>query len=217
MSMSLRDLLVTGAAELGVPLAASDVDRFLLLMLEIRKWNRKINLTAITGEREIVIKHYLDSLTVVRFLPEGARVLDLGSGAGFPAIPLALVRRDLNITSVDATLKKIHFQRHAARLLGLNNFAALHARGESLAVSHATQFDVVLSRAFSSVPDFASLAQPLLAPGGIIIAMKGMSGNEEATTAAPFLTECGLVVREVIRLRLPLSGDERSLVMIRAA
>ena len=214
MNRSLRELLISGAGELRSVLDPSAVDRLLLLMLELRKWNRKINLTAITAEREIVIKHLLDSLTVAPYLPTGVKVLDLGSGGGFPAIPLALVRPDLKITSVDATLKKVHFQRHAVRLLGLDNLDALHARGELLPESHAGRFDVILSRAFSSLPEFISLAQPLLAPGGFIIAMKGRSGEDEAAEAAAFLGERSLVVREVVRLRLPVSGDARSLVVI---
>ncbi len=215
MSLPLRELLESGARELGVTLSPSAVDRMLLFMMELRKWNRKINLTAISTERGIVIKHLLDSLTVVPHLPQGARCLDLGSGGGFPAIPLALARPDLKLTSVDATLKKIHFQRHAARLLGLTNLEALHARGEALAGSHGNGFDVVLSRAFSSLPEFVSLARPLLALGGVIIAMKGKSGGDEALEAAPFFEERGLVVSEVVRFRLPASGDERSLVVIR--
>lgn len=214
MSGSLRELLLAGAREIGASLLPADLDRLLILMLELRKWNRKINLTAITDERGIVIKHLLDSLSVAPLLPHGASVIDLGSGGGFPAVPLAMVRSDLKVTSVDATLKKIHFQRHIVRLLGLTNLDPLHARAESLAVSHAGRFDAILSRAFSSLPEFAGLAQPLLAPEGIIIAMKGKSGEEEATAAAPFLDACGLTVREVVRLRLPVTGEERCLVVI---
>ena len=214
MSGSLRELLRAGAREIGTTLLPGDLDRFLILMLELRKWNRKINLTAITDERGIVIKHLLDSLTVSPLLPTGASVLDLGSGGGFPALPLAMVRSDLKVTSVDATLKKIHFQRHIVRLLGLTNLETLHARAESLAESHAGSFDAVLSRAFSSLPEFTGLAQPLLASEGLIIALKGKSGEEEATAAAPCLDACDLTVREVVRLRLPVTGEERRLVVI---
>ena len=214
MRGSLHDLLLNGAEEIGVFLSESHSERLLLLLLELRKWNRKFNLTAITKEREIIVKHFLDSLTVAPILPECARVLDLGSGGGFPALPLAMVRTDLQVTSVDAVEKKIFFQRHVARLVCLENFIALHARGESLGEGHVGRYDVILSRAFSSLPDYVTLARPLLAPGGIIIALKGKSGGEEMTDAEPFLTERGLIVREVVQLRLPVSGDERSLVVI---
>jgi len=216
MSETLHDMLLNGAAESGVSLTERHIDGLLLLMLQLRKWNRKFNLTAITREREIIVKHFLDSLTVAPLIPEGSRVLDVGSGGGFPAIPLALVRSDLDVTSVDASEKKIFFQRHAVRLLGIERFTALHARGESLRDEHAGRYNVILSRAFSTLSDFATLAQPLLTPGGVIIAMKGRSGSEDATVAAPLLMECGLVVREVLNLRLPVSGDVRSLVVIGA-
>jgi 16S rRNA (guanine527-N7)-methyltransferase len=207
-------MLLYGAAEFGVSLSDSHIDRLLLLMLELRKWNRKFNLTAITREREIIVKHFLDSLSVVPLLHDGARVLDLGSGGGFPAIPLALVRPDLDVLSVDAAEKKIFFQRHAARLLGLQRFSTLHARGELMAESHAGRFDVTVSRAFSSLPRFITLARPLMAPGGTIIAMKGKWGEDDAADVAPKLAEQELGVRQVVRLRLPVSGDERTLVVI---
>ena len=216
MSLSLHDMLLNGAAELNMALSEKQIERLLLLMLALRKWNRKFNLTAITKEREIIVKHFLDSLTIAPLVADGACVLDLGSGGGFPSIPLAVVRSDLKVTSVDASEKKIFFQRHAVRLLGIEHFTALHARGESLGEEHFGKYSVVLSRAFSSLPDFALLARPLLAPDGIIIAMKGRGGDEEAAAAAPVLTECGLIVREVIQLRLPVSGDVRSLVVMKA-
>ncbi len=214
MKSSLHDLLLNGAAEIGVELSERQIDSLLLLMLQLKKWNRKFNLTAITKERDIVVKHFLDSLTVSQRIAAGCRVLDLGSGAGFPALPLALVRPDLIVTSVDAVEKKIFFQRHGARLLELERFTTLHARGEALAVSHTGRFDVVISRAFSSLLKLVTLAQPLLAPGGVIIAMKGKSGGDEAKEATPFLEERGVLLREVVRLRLPVSADERTLVIL---
>jgi len=214
MMASLREMLSAGAGELGLTLAPTNIDRLLLLVTELRKWNRVINLTTITSEQEIIVKHLLDSLTVVPLIPNGARVLDLGSGGGFPGVPLALVRPDLCVTSVDATLKKIHFQRHIVRLLGLANLNPLHARGELLAGNHAGRFDVILSRAFSSLPDFVAPAQPLLASDGIIIAMKGKNGEEEAAATGLFLEKRRLALREVHRLRLPFSNDQRTLVVI---
>ena len=216
MSGSLHELLLNGATEIGVTLSDSHIEHLLLLMLQLRKWNRKFNLTAITKEREIIVKHFLDSLTVAPLISEGAQLLDIGSGGGFPAIPLAVVRPDLKVTSIDAAEKKIFFQRHAVRVLGIKSFTALHARSESLGEEHSGRYDVVISRAFSSLPDFASVARPLLAPEGVIIAMKGRSGEEESIAAAPFLAECGLVVRRVVQLRLPVSGDVRSLVVMGA-
>lgn len=215
MNGSLRELLITGAAELGVSLSGEVIDRFFLLMQELRRWNQKINLTAITDDREIIIKHILDSMCVAHLLPDGANVLDLGSGGGFPAIPLALVRPDLRITSIDSVGKKIFFQRHAARLLALERFSAVHARGESLDDGHIGNYDIILSRAFSSISHFTIMVQSLLAKDGTIIAMKGKNGEEEAQEAKPLLEARGFEVQEVIRIRLPVTDDERNLVMLR--
>lgn len=214
MSGSLRELIAAGSREAGTDLSPPAVEQLIILMLELRKWNRKINLTAISADREIIVKHIIDSLTVSPLIPDGARVMDMGSGGGFPSIPLAIARPDLRIVSVDATLKKIHFQRHVIRLLSLNNLDALQARGESLAGSHGGEFEVVLSRAFSSLPDFVSLAQPLITSGGRIIAMKGRGGEDEANNSALFLGQRGLVVKNVKKLFLPFTQDERSLITV---
>ncbi len=215
MTGSWQQILAAGAAEFGTVLDAGQIDRFSLFVAELRKWNRRINLTAITAEREIVVKHLLDSLTLTTILPPHGRLLDIGSGGGFPAIPLAIVCPKLAITSVDAVGKKITFQRHAGRLLGLSNFTPVHARAEALAASDPAGFDLVVSRAFSSIPLFVRLALPVLKPEGTIVAMKGREGEREADAAAGELAELGLRVCDVKTLQLPGDGAIRTLVSIR--
>lgn len=126
-------ILQEGAAELGVAISDELLASFSLLANELQKWNRKINLTAITGDEEIALKHFVDSLALCRLVSGDDELLDLGSGGGFPVLPLALVFPDLTAVSVDAVEKKIIFQRHAARLLGCRRFEAVHARGEESA------------------------------------------------------------------------------------
>lgn len=212
--MTAAEMLVKGAAELGVQLSTEEEWKFFLLMAELLKWNKKINLTAITDQRQVVVKHFVDSLAAVQVLPDEGELLDLGSGGGFPVIPLKIVRPELSAVSVDAVEKKIMFQRQAARLLRLTGFTALHARGEALGLEHAGRYRTVVSRAFAEIPLFVDLAAPLLAEGGSIVAMKGKTGADEAKAAASFLQQRGLRVREVREYRLPVSGDARSLVII---
>jgi 16S rRNA (guanine527-N7)-methyltransferase len=215
MTVAWQQILSTGAAEFGITLDAEQLARFSLLVDELRKWNRRINLTAITADREIAVKHLLDSLTLTTILPAQGRLLDIGSGGGFPAIPLAIVCPELSITSVDAVGKKITFQRHVGRLIGLSNLTATHSRAEALAASEPAGFDWVVSRAFSSIPLFARLALTVLKPDGTIIAMKGRDGEREADTAAGELAELGLGICEVKTLHLPGDGAIRTLVVIR--
>lgn len=217
MTVAWQQILSAGAAEFGTQLDAGQLARFSLFVDELRKWNRRINLTAITADREIAVKHLLDSLTLTTILPAQGRLLDIGSGGGFPAIPLAIVSPGLSVTSVDAVGKKITFQRHVGRLLGLGNLTAIHSRAEALAASDPAGFDWVVSRAFSSIPLFVRLALPVLKPEGTIVAMKGREGGREADAAGGELAELGLEVCGVKTLHLPGDGAIRILVSIRPA
>ncbi len=214
MNDQAKKLLARGAAELGVELTAAELGRFYRLAAELKKWSKKINLTAIHTDEEIAVKHFLDSLTLLKAIGRRGKLLDIGSGGGFPAIPLKIVCHDLHIISVDAVEKKIIFQRHTARLLGLHDFTALHARGEELPPHYAGTFHWAVSRAFSDIPAFVRIALPLIRENGKIVAMKGRGGREEAHLVSSSLAEMGVKVAEVIEFRLPVSGDARSLVVM---
>ncbi len=214
MDQEAKDLLMRGAAQLGVELTPAQLGKFALFAAELRKWNRKINLTAITTEREIALKHFVDSLSLCRVVDRGGKLLDLGSGGGFPVIPFAILHPKSEAVSVDAVEKKIIFQRHVGRSLGLQHFQAIHARGEELAGRFAGHFDWVVSRAFSDIPTFVRMAFPLLAPTGAIVAMKGQGGREEAETSRPALEILGVEIRQVVEFPLPFSGDKRSLIVM---
>jgi 16S rRNA (guanine527-N7)-methyltransferase len=210
-----KKILASGLTELGVGLTTAEMGKFNLLATELKKWGRKINLTTIKEDEEIAVKHFIDSLTLIRSIGTKGDLLDIGSGGGFPAIPLKIARHELHVVSVDAVEKKIIFQRHVARQLGLQRFEALHARAEDLAAKHAGRFDWVVSRAFSDIPTYARIALPLIKEQGRIIAMKGRGGREEAAAARASLQDMGVEVCEVVELRLPGSGDSRSLVVMK--
>jgi len=214
MTKDALELLHRCAEELGIELTAREVGLFDDFAEELKKWNRKINLTAIKDDRDIVIKHFADSLSLLASLKKNGTLLDIGSGGGFPAIPLKIMLDNLTVVSVDAVEKKILFQRHAARVLQLQEFSALHARAEGLVKSHASMFDSIVSRAFSDLPFFVSLAMPLLKNSGQIIAMKGREGRDEAVAAEQQLAELGAEVVDCIHLKLPVSGAERILVVM---
>lgn len=209
------ELLKQGAAELGVSLDGEMISRFCLLFDELQKWNKKINLTAVRDESDIIIKHFLDSLTLAKHLPPAGKMLDIGSGGGFPALPLQIVLPHLQIFSVDAVEKKILFQRHVARVLNTPTFIAVHARAENLANSYAQSFDIVVTRAFSELEFFGRLAAPLVSDSGTIIAMKGPHGSEETVKARIGLAEIGIEIIEEIPILLPLRGDRRLLVVMK--
>jgi 16S rRNA (guanine527-N7)-methyltransferase len=214
MKEQAHELLLRGLAELGVSVTSDELEKFRLLASELQKWGRKINLTAIQGDGDIAVKHFLDSLTLLKIVGGKGRLLDIGSGAGFPSLPLKIVRHELEVTSVDAVEKKIIFQRHVARLLGLRGFEALHARAEELMAKEVGSFDWVVSRAFSDIPTFVGMALSFLNEHGRIIAMKGGRGREEAELARGALSDMGAWVSNVIEFHLPISRDARSLIII---
>jgi len=214
MNQHAKNLLVAGAEELGVPLSAEQLAGLNLLAEELKKWSRKINITAITDDEGIAVKHFVDSLSLLKVVQGAGRLLDIGSGAGFPCIPVKIALPNLEIVSVDAVVKKISFQKQAVRLLNLERFTATHVRAETLADTYPEYFDWVVSRAFSDIPSFVAMALPLLKSEGRIVAMKGRSAAEEVASAEDALAKMGVKVDFVLDFSLPGSGDARSLVVI---
>jgi 16S rRNA (guanine527-N7)-methyltransferase len=175
---SLRPTLIASLRELGVvPDSTRELlaDRLLEYLALLQRWNATYNLTAIRDPAEMVSKHLLDSLAVAPFV-EGA-LADLGSGAGLPGIPLALARPELQVTLVESNGKKARFLREASRVLRLDNARIAEVRAERL--REPTQYDCVISRAFSSLGEFVRLGAHLLKPGGRMLAMKGLLPTDE--------------------------------------
>ncbi|MHB1398535.1 MAG: 16S rRNA (guanine(527)-N(7))-methyltransferase RsmG [Trichloromonadaceae bacterium] len=187
-----------------------------VFLAELLRWNQKINLTSIIDPQEAREKHLLDSLSLLPLLQGSERLLDVGSGGGFPGIPLKLALPGLEVLSIDAVQKKIAFQRHVARLLGLQGFSAEHLRVEQVPPHPlaAGGFAVVVSRAFAALEQFASLALPCLAPDGRIVAMKGAEAEKELQQSSAVLARLGLRCSNLQSLRLPISGAQRSLIVL---
>ena len=208
----LADLLTP----LGINLGVGALEQLEWLGQELLRWNRTHNLTAITDPLEVCEKHLADALTLLPLLGNARRLLDLGSGAGFPALPVKIVCPDLEVVSVDAVGKKVAFQRHAARTLKLSGFTAVHGRAEDLPGTPlcGSGFDLVTARALGSLPLLVRLAEPCLAPGGRLLAMKGAEGAAELAAAQAELAALGLACTAQYSLRLPVSGAERCLLVL---
>lgn len=217
--MEDKRMLLLGMEQLGLSVPESVVDKLLQFSQELQRWNRRVNLTSIKDPSEVIEKHLIDSLSVLPFVRPGTRLLDIGSGGGFPVVPLNIALPDLDCVSVDAVQKKIAFQRHAGRTLGLERFEPLHCRIEDLAGrdGYRGSFDLVVSRALSDLPTFLEWAVPFLAEGGQILAMKGREGEEELASAAPAMKALGLVCVEKRAVRLPFSGSCRYLLLFARA
>jgi len=170
-----RSVIVNGAGELGVAVTDGQAAHFAMHAREMMRWNRKINLTAISDPYEIAVKHYLDSIAAVPFIKPGSTLLDVGSGAGFPGIPLKIMIPSLCVTLLDARRKRVNFMKQAIRLLDIGSIRACHDRLERAAESLPSGggYDLIVSRAFSDLKWFVAQALPLLKKGGKLIAYKG--------------------------------------------
>jgi 16S rRNA (guanine527-N7)-methyltransferase len=214
MERTNKNILIEGAKALGIHLDENTVAALDLYLGELLKWNQKINLTAIRTESGIVQKHFLDSLSVLPFLPEGSSLLDMGAGAGFPGIPLKIVQPSLVITLIDSIRKKVDFQRHIIRLLDLKGIEAIQGRVQDKEVLQrlSERFDVVLSRGFADLRTFLTLGFPFLKKGGILLAMRGKMGNEE-TRSLSEEDQTAFQLRKKTSFLLPLSSLERTILL----
>lgn len=177
----------------------------------LRERNEKINLTAITEPEEVKVKHFLDSCSAAELLPGGASVLDIGSGAGFPGLPLKIVRPDLTVTLLDSVNKKVAFVSDVVAELKLSRVTAVHARIEDF--PHKGEYDAVVSRAVAELSTLAEYALPFVKIGGAFIAYKSEKAESEAEAAASAITLLGGRIRE-IREAFVATGLTRKLIII---
>jgi 16S rRNA (guanine527-N7)-methyltransferase len=200
--------------ELGIKLDKEKRLQLIRFRDELLRWNRRVNLTAITDPVEALEKHLVDSLTLLPLMEKGEALLDIGSGGGFPSIPLKIARPDWKVWSVDSSGKKIIFQKHIVNSLNLSGFTPLHARAEQLSKSDdLPSFDLITCRAFASLAKTLGLAAPLLAEKGAVVIMKGPEGEKELADFVSNESSSHWFCRKVIRLRLPLTGAARILLV----
>lgn len=197
--------------------AAEKLDAYAALLVE---WNQKMNLTAITDPEEMLVKHFADSLTLLPLLPETpCRLIDVGTGAGFPGVPLKVARPALNITLLDSLNKRLVFLEAVCAALGIET-ARVHARAEEGGRQAALRerFDVATARAVASLPTLCEYCLPFVKVGGVFLAMKGPDGHKEAQNAAPAMELLGGKLKEVRSVTLPPllgeSAGERCVVVI---
>ena len=224
-SQEWSDLIVEGAQAFDISLNPGQTRQFAVHAVELDRWNQKINITAITDPFEVAVKHFLDSLPAARFLPTDANLLDIGSGGGFPGLPLKVILPSLSVTLIDASRKKVNFLKHVIRTLKLENIEALHIRAEDLAKDplYRNRFDVVVSRAVSALDLFRRLARPLLIHEGFMVALKGDIANDElielegrgGSGGKPFGAVVGRFSVTVEKYHLPFLDSKRSIVVFR--
>ena len=208
--MTLEERIAEGVRELGQELPALAIDRCAAYLRLLEKWNRVHNLTAVRETDQMVVLHLLDSLSVLPHLTSARTLLDVGTGGGLPGIPLAIARPDLSVTLLDSSHKKTVFLEQARVELALENVRVVCERVEQWRPDHG--FDVVVSRAFAELGEFVSQARHLVAPGGRMIAMKGVYPFEEIAKVPSTHR-----VAQVTELHVPQLDAKRHLVFVEAA
>jgi len=213
--------LKSAARELGLELTPAQLERFESYYRDLVYWNKRAGLTTITAYEEVQLKHFLDSLTVSLAWPpqaaeNGPSIIDVGTGAGLPGIPLKIVFPALKLTLLEATSKKTAFLRHIVQELGLDGVEVVDGRAEEVAhqAGYREKFDIVLSRAVAALPTLVELALPFCAVGGSFIAQKKGDIDDEVDRAGRAISLLGGGLREVKKVALTSLPDERCLVVI---
>lgn len=225
-SKKWQNLIYEGAKKLDIQIDKRKIDKFTIHALELLKWNQKINLTAITDPFEVAVKHFLDSIVPAKLIPPDASLLDIGSGSGFPGIPLKISLPHLSVTLIDASRKKVSFLRHIIRILELKNIDALHIRAEEFSKKPGIEhkFDAIISRALSSMTTFATTALPFLNKNGVIIAMRGNVSDDDLQLLRSSINKKNDMLMEkdieaveidVKRYSLPYLKSDRSMVSLK--
>ncbi len=183
-TLLLKGLQAKCLKDLNINVSEQQAQLMSLHAKELMLWNKKINLTAITQPMQIVEKHFIDCLAASSFIKNEKSIIDMGSGGGFPGIPLKIMKPDLEIVLMDSSRKKINFLKHVIRLLDLKSIEAVHTRVQDLHenILYKNKFDAVISRAFTELSSFVDLASPFLNKRGSIYAMKGKHANKEITS-----------------------------------
>ncbi len=212
--------LVSGAAKLGLPLSPHQLAQLNRYYAELEQWNQRVNLTAVIAPEEVEARHFLDSLTVALAFPYGlggsSRLLDVGSGAGFPGLPLKLACPDLRLALMDSVGKKTIFLRHVCDVLGLTDVEVHTGRAETLAHTGLREaFDGVVSRAVAPMNVLAELTLPFCRVGGIAIAMKSEDSAEELAQAERAIGVLGGHLEQVVAVHLEELGERRVLMVVR--
>ncbi|HET6490222.1 MAG TPA: 16S rRNA (guanine(527)-N(7))-methyltransferase RsmG [Syntrophales bacterium] len=215
MEGNFRQILLAAADQMGLSLTGSQIALFEAYRAILLLWNSKMNLVSLQSELDLPVRHFIDSLTLLPYLPAGPRtLLDIGSGAGFPSIPVKIVRKDLHLTLLEASRKKSSFLKEVVRKLDLQGVSVMNGRLEELLKKdNKPSFDLIVSRATLKLQDLVAKSLPLLKEGGFLAAMKGPGADEERAALDSLKSTCFRIVVNH-SFTLPLTGDRRNIVLV---
>lgn len=217
--MSSIDTFVSGCRELGIELNKEQKDRFILFKELLKEWNEKINITAITDDKEIDIKHFLDSVSIFKSGKDfsNKKLIDIGTGGGFPGVPINIINQNCDVTLFDSLNKRLIFLDDVIDKLGLENIRTVHGRAEEYGrkEDYRESFDIATSRAVAALDTLCEYSLPFVKVGGYFIAMKGPDVDEEIINSKEAIKILGGSIEGKIDVRLPHSDITHNLLIIK--
>ena len=203
--------------KLDIELNEEQLEKLYMYMDILLEWNQKMNLTAITDKKEIILKHFVDSLTINKYIDKNKSIIDVGTGAGFPGIPIKIIRDDVEVVLVDSLNKRINFLNEVINKLELKNIKAIHARAEEIGKTeeYREKFDISTSRAVANLSTLSEYLIPLVKINGKCICMKGPDINEEIEQSKVAIKTLGGKIEDIKSFRLPNSDFSRNIVIVK--
>ena len=214
--MKNKDKLKKDAAAIGISLNDAEVKKFEEYQNLLLEWNEKINLTAITDENDIITKHFVDSLYCLKYIKDGDKIIDVGTGAGFPGIPIKIVSHETEITLLDSLNKRIIYLQDVIDKLGLEKIKAIHGRAEEFGIKpeFREKYDIVTARAVANMKTLSEYCIPFIKVGGKFICMKGSDYKEELEEAKSHIETLGGEIAEINEVILPDSDIKHTIIVI---
>ncbi|MBR4110648.1 MAG: 16S rRNA (guanine(527)-N(7))-methyltransferase RsmG [Clostridia bacterium] len=212
----MKTLLKKFADKINISLSEEQIDKFIKYKELLKEWNEKINLTAITADEDIIIKHFIDSLTIEKYIDKNSSIIDVGTGAGFPGIPIKIAREDINLTLLDSLNKRIVFLQEVLNENKIENAICIHGRAEDIAkdLKSREKYDVATARAVANMSTLLELCLPFVKVGGKFICMKG-NNIEEVEEAKKALEILGGEIEKIENFVIPDTDIERNIIVVK--
>lgn len=212
-----KNKMVCKLACISMQLSESKIRGFYTYMEELIEWNKKINLTAIVEPKDIIDKHFIDSVMISQYIDDGMKIIDVGTGAGFPGVPLKIIRDDLIIDLLDSLNKRIVFLNEIINTLNLNNINTIHARAEDEGCKKGKRemYDIAVSRAVANMPVLLEYLLPFVKVGGKCICMKGANIEDEVKNSKLALNKLGGEIENIHKFQLPGLEDTRNIIIVK--
>lgn len=217
MNVYFKNKLKELAEKFQINIDDEEIEKFYDYMNLLLEWNEKMNLTAITEQDDIILKHFIDSMTILEYLGENKKIIDVGTGAGFPGIPIAIMNKDKEITLMDSLNKRISFLEEVCKEIDLENVKTVHSRAEDLGrnTEFREKYDIAVSRAVANLSTLAEYMLPFVKVGGVCICMKGQDVKDEVRNSEVAVEILGGEIENIFEFCLPGTDMGRSIVLIR--